>query len=101
RPEFFVYSPDERGGLRGRIKNDRKPIQGTRFSNTITEYVFENVKPLQNEPFVFNPNNLKQSIRFELMKFEHPGFITENYSTTWAAIGKDLMDHSDFGGQLK
>lgn len=101
RPEFFVYSPDERGGLRGKVNQTRKAAMGMNFHNTITEYVFQNVKPLKKEPFVFNLNNLKSSIRFELMKFEHPGFLTENYSTTWAAIGKDLMNHSEFGGQLK
>ena len=101
RPEFFVYSPDERGEFKGKITQNRRAAMGMNFDNSITEYVFENVKPLKKEPFVFNLNNLKSSVRYELMKFEHPGYITENYSTTWAAIGKELMDHSDFGGQIK
>ncbi len=101
RPEFLVYSPDERGSLRGKVSQDKRQAHGWNFQNVITSHKFENVKPLQKEPFVFNPNNMKNSIRYELMKLEHPGFITENYSTTWAQIGKDLMNHSDFGGQLK
>lgn len=101
RPEFFVYSPDERGSLRGKVTNDKRQAHGWNFQNVITSHKFENVKPLKKEPFVFNPNNMKNSIRYELMKSEYPGFITENYSTTWTQIGKDLMNHSDFGGQLK
>ena len=101
RPEFLVYSPDERGSLRGKVTEDKRTAHGWNFQNVTSTHKFENVKPLKKEPFVFNPNNMKNSIRYELMKLEHPGFITENYSTTWAQIGKDLMNYSDFGGQLK
>lgn len=101
RPDFFVYSTDERGELRGRVNTSTKKAHGWNFDNLYTEHIFENVKPLRKEPFVFNPNNLKSSVRYELMKFEHPGFISENYATTWAQIGKDLMNDSKFGGQLK
>jgi len=101
RPEFMVYSPDERGEFRGRINSSRMPLPGYNFSNAVSTYIYQNVKPLKREPFVFNPDNLKASVRFELMKLEYPGIITENYSTTWAQIGKDLNSHSDVGGQLK
>ncbi len=101
RPEFMVYSPDERGEIRGKINSTQTPAAGYNFDNVTSTYVYENVKPLKREPFVFNPNNLKASVRFELMKFEYPGFITENYSMTWAQIGKDLNNLSELGGQLK
>ena len=100
RPEFMIYSPDERGEIRGKISSAQSPAAGYNFNNITSTYIYENVKPLRKEPFVFNPNNLKASVRFELMKFEYPGFITENYSTTWAQIGKDLNNMSELGGQL-
>lgn len=101
RPEFMVYNPDQRGELRPKISNNSRQAMNRNFNNTITQYLLENIKSLKREPFVFNPNNLKSSLRFELTKLEHPGFITENYSTSWTQIGKDLMNSSDFGGQLK
>jgi len=100
RPEFMIYSPDERGEIRGKITSAQTPAAGYNFNNITSTYIYENVKPLKSEPFVFNPNNLKASVRFELMKFEYPGYITENYSATWAQIGKDLNNLSELGGQL-
>ena len=100
RPEFMVYSPDERGEIRGKIKTGQKPMHGYNFDNTYSSYIYENVKALKKEPFVFNPDNLKASVRFELMKLEYPGFITESYATTWPQIGKDLNQNSNIGGQL-
>lgn len=100
KPEFFIYSQDERGEIRVNPKMDQRAALNMNFDNTITEYLYENVNPLKEEPYVLNPNNLKASIRFELMKFEHPGFITENYATSWTQIGKDFMDNSSFGGQM-
>lgn len=101
RPEFMIYSPDERGEMRGKITTTQTPAAGYDYDNINSTYIYENVKPLKREPFVFNPNNLKASVRFELMKFEYPGYITENYSATWAQIGKDLNNMSEVGGQLK
>lgn len=100
RPEFFVYSPDERGEVRGKTSTRALTAHNASYKNTITEHIFENLKPLKNEAYVLNSNNLKASVRYEMMKFEYPGMITENYSTSWQQIGKDLMQHENFGRQL-
>src|SRR5690606_8350058 len=99
-PDFFLYNPDLRGEIRGKITNSSRPIPDRNYSTKINEFTFENVKPLRKEPFVFNSNNLKASVRFELTMFSHPGFITENYAATWEQIGKDLSKHEKIGGQL-
>lgn len=100
-PEFMIYSPDERGEIRGKTNKTTKPTASANYNTQITEYLFTNVKPLKKEPFVFNSNNLKASVRFEMMMLSHPGIITENYSATWQQIGKDLNDHEKIGRQLK
>ncbi len=99
-PDFFVYSPDLRGEVRGKNNTSTRPVPGMTYSTKVNEYLFENVKPLKKEPFVLNSNNLKASVRYELMMFSHPGFITENYSATWPQIGKDLNNHESIGKQL-
>lgn len=100
-PDFFHYSTDLRGEIRGKNKTSTRPVSGMNYNTQIDEFVYQNVPGLKRESFVLNPNNLKASIRFELMMFSHPGFITENYTMTWNQIGKDLMNHEGFGSQLK
>lgn len=100
-PELIVYSNDYRGGLIPKVKNDRTTNFQNDYTESIIEYSLENIPSIKNEPYVLNSNNMKASIRFEMMKLEHPGILTQNFSTTWAQIGKDLMESSNFGGQLK
>lgn len=100
-PDFFQYSADLRGEIRGKINTSSKPVLNMNYDTQIEEYIYKNVPPLRKESFVLNPNNLKASVRFELLMFSHPGFISENYSTTWNQIGKDLMNYDNFGNQLK
>lgn len=100
-PEFFIFSQDERGGIKGKIQTKSMLVPDVKYKNIRTDYTFENVPALGEEPYVFNPNNMRASLRYELMKFEYPGYITENYSTTWKQIGQDLMFSSDFGDQIR
>lgn len=100
-PSFFDYSIDNRGEEKGKISHKTLPNPNLNYDTKVVEMVYQNLKPLNREPFVFNSNNLKSSVRFELLRFSHPGYITENYSTTWDEIGKQLNRHDDIGLQLK
>lgn len=100
RPEFIVYSQDERGGVKGKVISNRLQAPDLNYTNIITEHIYENVPALKDEPYVFNLDNMKSSIRFEMMSFEYPGIITENYATSWEQIGKDFMQNSKFGSAL-
>lgn len=100
-PELIVYSNDYRGGITPKIKNEKLSNFNSNINDILTEYILENIQSLKNEPYVLNPDNMKASIRYEIMKLEYPGILTKNFSTTWTQIGKDLMDSSDFGVQLK
>jgi hypothetical protein len=99
-PEIFTYSPDIRGEVKGRMNNTTRPVPNMKFNNNIVEFTYTNVKGLDKEPYVLNSDNLKASVRYELMLFSFPGYITENYSATWEQIGKDLNNHDNIGKQL-
>lgn len=99
-PEIFTYSPDIRGEVRGKSTTNTRPVPNMKYNNNIIEHTYTNVKALDREPYVLNLDNLKASLRFELMMFSFPGFMTENYSATWQQIGKDLNDHEKIGKQL-
>lgn len=99
-PEFFVYSHDERGEIKGKMTQSKKTTHNKNYDTQLTEYLYTNVKPLRKESHVFNSNNLKASVRFELMMLSHPGIITENYAYSWDQIGKDLNENDKLGRQL-
>ena len=123
--EYFNYQQDLRGGFAPKIKKDSKEDtftstsfgqRGISFNETIgkqgatTEngklkintqtYTLSNLPSYSREAYVLNPRNMLASIQFELASYNVPGRIIENYSTTWEHIGKDLMDHENFGRQL-
>ena len=99
-PDMFRFSPDIRGGISGRTIRGGEASHDYTFDYETTTFIYENLPALDREAFVFNLDNLKASIRFELMQFAHAGHMSENYATSWEQIGKDLMRHSNFGGQL-
>ncbi|WP_413532658.1 transglutaminase domain-containing protein [Empedobacter brevis] len=120
--EYFNYQQDLRGGFAPKIsknsKEDNYTIHNRRESdiygrttqnssidnaklkiNTQT-YSLANLPSYSREAYVLNPRNMLASIQFELASFHAPGRASENFSTTWERIGKDLMDHEEFGRQL-
>src|SRR5690625_4820224 len=97
---MFRFSPDIRGGISGRTIRGGEASHDYTFDYETTTFIYENLPALDREAFVFNLDNLKASIRFELMQFAHAGHLSENYATSWVQIGKDLMRHSNFHGQL-
>ena len=120
--EYFNYQQDLRGGFAPKIstnsKEDNYTIHNKRESdiygrttqnssidnakmkiNTQT-YSLVNLPSYSREAYVLNPRNMLASIQFELASFVAPGRTSESFSTTWDRIGKDLMDHEEFGRQL-
>lgn len=120
--EYFNYQQDLRGGFAPKIstnsKEDNYTIHNKRESdiygrttqnssidnakmkiNTQT-YSLVNLPSYSREAYVLNPRNMLASIQFELASFVAPGRTSESFSTTWERIGKDLMDHEEFGRQL-
>ncbi|MDM1548886.1 DUF3857 domain-containing protein [Empedobacter falsenii] len=120
--EYFNYQQDLRGGFAPKIstnsKEDNYTIHNKRESdiygrttqnssidnakmkiNTQT-YSLTNLPSYSREAYVLNPRNMLASVQFELASFVAPGRTSESFSTTWDRIGKDLIDHEEFGRQL-
>lgn len=98
-PEFFVYQPDMRGEYSPKIeKTSSNGSDGYNFKQV--SYVCKNLAGLNDEPFVLNPNNMKSSLRMELIEYNYPGVGYKNFAATWEGIIKDLNKNSSFGHQL-
>ncbi|HUH35609.1 MAG TPA: hypothetical protein VL022_07260 [Moheibacter sp.] len=100
-PEFFIFNIDLRGEPIGKTKTNSYLEPNTTYNYVTNNHTFTNVPALKDEPYVFNANNLKASVRYELTMFSYPGFISENYATSWEQIAKDMMKSDGFGGALK
>ena len=68
--------------------------------NTKT-YKAENLDGYEREAYVLNPRNILSSVRFELAAYVPKNNTQKHFSTTWEQIGKDLINESSFGGELK
>lgn len=122
--EYFNYQQDLRGGYSPKSQNNSRDesytyttggSRGASFRDgggyassmntgslkiNALSYSLENLPSLSREAYVLNHRNMLSSVQFELASYHAPGQTISNYSTTWEKIGKDLMDHSDFGRQL-
>jgi hypothetical protein len=64
------------------------------------ELIYKDVKPLKQEAYVFNLDNYRNSIRYELASIKYPMEEAINYTDTWATVAKKLMDSKSLGVQL-
>ncbi|MFP9112675.1 transglutaminase domain-containing protein [Flavobacterium sp. RHBU_3] len=67
----------------------------------IYSYSAENVKSLQDEPYVNNMENYTGMVKHELAVVQMPNRIKENYATDWTSVAKSIYDMDAFGKQLK
>ena len=115
--EFLNYQHDLRGGFAPKVvknskqdiytlnefvrgRNANTSVSEQKLSINTTKYTLTNLPTYAREAYVLNSRNLLASIRFELSSYIVPGRTTENFSTTWEQIGKDLLDSDNFGRQL-
>lgn len=115
--EFLIYQHDLRGGFSPKVVRDSKQdtytlnefVRGRNSNTSVSEqklsintvkYTLTNLPNYSREAYVLNSRNLLASIRFELSSYIVPGRTTENFSTTWEKIGKDLLDNDNFGREL-
>lgn len=112
--EILKYQPDLRG------EHKLTPIKSSRVVNVpylennftqqfsksydytvnINKYTVENLPEIKNEAYVLNPRNMMSSAKFELTAYMPKNGTHTLFTSTWDRIGKDLMDHEDFGRQL-
>lgn len=99
-PEFFIFQQDRRGDIAQKIQT--KTLQTAYdFKNKAEILEMTNIPSLMDEPFVQNTDNLRTSIRYELVEYFYPGRGYQNFSTTWERIAKDLYNSSSYGSELK
>lgn len=60
-------------------------------------WIFSNVPPLKQESFMGPVKNYQTNIDYELHAIEIPGFLYENFTSSWQEIAKDYMQNEHAG----
>ena len=62
--------------------------------------VFTNIKPVTEEPFTTNINDIPSRIEFQLESINYPSKSLEMIAGTYDSFNKELLDASSFGRRL-
>lgn len=105
-PEYFVYNVETRGYEN--ISIDTKPKNQTFTINSSGQifsvscstkdvaYSLKDVPALKDEPYVWDKDDFRSEVRYELSATNFPGEFYKTYSNTWSTIEKTLKDETDF-----
>ncbi|MEJ7658610.1 MAG: hypothetical protein WKG07_02730 [Hymenobacter sp.] len=67
---------------------------------TTYHWAMQNVPALRDEPYMTTLRDYVARLNFELAGERMPGQAYQNVAGTWERINADLLQNSDFGGQL-
>ncbi len=107
-PEYFYFKQLEVGYTpitthQNYTRNGSITVPGGtpyNFRENVLVYTGENMPAFHEEAYIDCADNYIAGIQFELGSFSPPYGMVKNYTQTWEAINRQLMDDSDFGGQL-
>lgn len=105
-PEICTYRVNLKGGI---ALTDRKVENyNTQLSTNVgeirgdkTSYVMNDIPAFVSEDFMTAAKNFTSILTFELARYAIPFGPNETFSLTWNDVQKSLIEHEDFGGQLK
>ncbi|MGO1785573.1 MAG: transglutaminase-like domain-containing protein [Sphingobacterium sp.] len=76
-------------------------LNGVRQDCSRMTYIMRDIPAFKEEAFMLAPINYISSINYELAKYYSPEGRHVNFAQEWNDIDRELLAHSDFGGQLK
>jgi len=119
-PEYFVYNTSKKGYYPLNLKTEKKQREINynyrvangiaitesksgvlKFEETIYKVDAENIPAVIEEPFANNIKNYLTAVVFELSHTRFPNSTIETFALDWEAVVKTLMEHEEFGGQMK
>lgn len=98
RTVVFSYRTGGRSGMSASQSHRRQG--NVSYQVELTTFTAHNVPALPPERYVDNRDNYRTSVEFELLAVQFPGGTMRQYASNWDNIVNEMLDHSDFGGQL-
>ena len=105
-PEYFSFSKETRGYEPVNVKtnpiNESLMFGTKRLACTAEEITAEvnNLPALKDENFVWNYNDFKTQINFEISSENFPGISYKDYTVSWGKVAEILNDNENFGKQF-
>lgn len=99
----FSYSEKYRqvGGSRGATSTSHQTNK-INYKVEYSDYEATNIPALKNnEPFVYNIQNHRGGMKYELSSIDFIGSATKYFSTTWEDVSKQVFKSPDFGGEIE
>ena len=95
-----VQVADGGGGFGGQTSHSASRSDAIMAQATNYHWAMQNVPALRDEPYMTTMRDYVARINFELAGERMPGQAYHNVAGTWERINADLLQNSDFGGQL-
>ncbi|GAB3499271.1 hypothetical protein GCM10027341_22240 [Spirosoma knui] len=105
-PDYFFYKIMQ-GGYLSLAINEHKPanvrlITGQPDVGAVAyRFAVKDAPAFRDEAYITTDDDYLSKIDFELASYQLPGGMIKNFSVSWEALDKTLLDHPDFGGQIK
>ncbi|MEP7268194.1 MAG: DUF3857 domain-containing protein [Saprospiraceae bacterium] len=98
-PDIIHYNPHFRGYSNISTSTEERRKNDYNFSEIITYYSGKNIKAFPDEPYLFNKNNYRTRVEFELA-YTDSQQGRKDYTNTWEGLNTLLLEHNQFGVQL-
>lgn len=81
------------------VKTKEQTIDG--YPNSVYQIVYNNIQPTYEEPYLFNIEHFRPSIKIEISEISVQGQSDKNYITSWETLNAYLNSSDYFGKHLK
>ena len=106
-PDYFTFNVNTKGYYPFETVRDavsKTFLLGSSSLNANCNHLFMkavNLPALKKESYVSYMNDYYSAVSFEISGLQIPGQLYKSYAYTWSDVEKQLLDDSDFGGNLK
>lgn len=98
-PKYIGLNPVTTGFLPLNRKEDASP--STYHGEKRYIYTIDNVPPIKEDKYVFNINDYRLGLKFEILSTAFPNSVVRYYSKDWNQIVTNLLERRSFGFQMK
>ena len=98
--DYFKYNIRTKGFLPLIPVTNTVHNTSLRINEVLIAYNLNDVPALKAEKYVSNIDNYRSAVQFEIVSFQIPGQLTENFAKSWEDVVETIYDSQYFGKEL-